>query len=62
MTKYIHMLRQRATEYTIVKEERAGAVLIYQCDIAGRVIRRLGRVFPKKEPPGVTARGDQQKP
>ena len=62
MTKYIHTLRQRAPEYTIVKAERAGAVVMYQCDMSGRVIRRLGRVFPKKEPPGLSARGDQQKP
>lgn len=52
MTKYIHTLRQRDPEYTIVKAERSGAVVMYQCDMKGRVIRLLGRVFPKKEPPG----------
>lgn len=62
MKKYIHTLRQREPEYTIVKAEKAGYVVLYQCDMTGRVIRRLGRVLPKKEPPGVTARGDQQKP
>ena len=62
MNKYIHTIRQREPEFVTVKIERGAAVVIYQCDMTGRVIRRLGRVFPKKEPPGLSARGDQQKP